>query len=617
MGLLTKYGTSPLSGFSNAPEIIYGTGSDGSVTFDGSSTVLGFAPSSSVYSLTRDIYCYNMTVGDGVRIQPNGYRIFVQNLLTLGNASRIGWANSTGWATAGTIHQGGAATVSVTHSLGGNGSTTSATEPTSALGGTNYYKQPHQAVRGFAITASGGPTYLRGGAGGSTGLGGGVIICAARYIACTAISTSGVFQNGANSSVYVSKTQSDGKIVVGGVFTAWNGATVGRIVRLNSDGTEDTTFTTNTGTGTSLTVLSIAIQSDGKILIGGGFSTWNGATGMGRIVRLNSDGTRDTTFSTNIGTGASGPVEEIVVQSDGKIVVAGGFSAWNGVTVGRIVRLNSDGTRDTTFTTNNGTGASYDILSIAIQSDGKIVVGGDFGLWDGTTVRRIVRLNSDGTRDTAFTTNTGTGTFGTGPIGIVLSIAIQSDGKILIGGTFTTWNGTTGIGRIVRLNSDGTRDTAFSNNIGTGPNSDVSSIAIQSDGEIVVGGTFNTWNGTTGIGYIVRLNSDGTRDRTFTTNTGTGASSTVRSIAIQSDGKIVVGGDFGLWDGTTVGYIVRLSSNGSTQEQNATFTAEGDGASGGGGGVIIVISSRASLPANVSTSVDGYFPGTYNYIQAV
>ena len=190
---LVKYGSNGLAQFLDAPDVVYGTGDDGSVTFNGSSTVLGLAPSSSVYSLTRDIYCYNMTVSDSVRIQPNGYRIFVQNLLTLGNASRIGWANSTGWATAGTIQQGGSATVSVTHSLGGNGSSATATAPTSALGGTNYYKQPHQAVRGFSITASGGPTYLRGGAGGSTGLGGGVIICAARYIACTATSTNATF----------------------------------------------------------------------------------------------------------------------------------------------------------------------------------------------------------------------------------------------------------------------------------------------------------------------------------------------------------------------------------------------------------------------------------------
>jgi len=167
-----------------------------------------------------------MTVGDSVRIQPNGYRIFVQNLLTLGNASRIGWANGTGWATAGTIHQGGSILQDVLHSLGGNGTTRIATPPSSAMGGTNYYKQPHQAVRGFAITASGGPTYLRGGAGGTSGLGGGVIICAARYIACTADTlTKANFtaEGGGGGGGGVIIVISSGASLPGNVYTSVNG----------------------------------------------------------------------------------------------------------------------------------------------------------------------------------------------------------------------------------------------------------------------------------------------------------------------------------------------------------------------------------------------------------
>jgi uncharacterized delta-60 repeat protein len=215
--------------------------------------------------------------------------------------------------------------------------------------------------------------------------------------------------------------------------------------------------------------------------------------------------------------------------------------------VGRIVRLNSDGTRDTTFTTNNGTGANSEIYSIAVQSDGKILVAGEFFTWNGTTVGRIVRLNSDGTRETSFTTNNGTGATHTGFFTIVRSVAVQSDGKILVAGEFDGWNGTT-VGYIVRLNSDGTRDTSFSTNIGTGATLSftspiVYSIAVQSDGKILVGGYFDGWNGTT-VGYIVRLNSDGTREIAFTTNVETGANSIVRSITIQSDKKILLGGEF-------------------------------------------------------------------------
>ena len=202
---------------------------------------------------------------------------------------------------------------------------------------------------------------------------------------------------------------------------------------MNPDGTRDTAFTTNTGTGASGTVNAVVIQTDGKILVGGDFTTWNGVT-VNRIVRLNPDGTRDTAFTTNTGTGASGTVEWIAIQPDGKILVVGDFTTWNGVTVNRIVRLNSDGTRDTAFTTNTGTGANSTVFAIAIQTNGKIILGGQFDAWQGVTVNRIVRLNSDGTRDTAFTTNTGTGANAT-----IFAVTIQTDGKILLGGQFTSF----------------------------------------------------------------------------------------------------------------------------------------------------------------------------------
>ena len=365
---------------------------------------------------------------------------------------------------------------------------------------------------------------------------------------------------GANNGVLTIVTQSDGKILLAGGFSTFNGTTANRIVRLNSDGTRDTAFTTNIGTGGNNTPMAIVEQSDGKILLAGYFTTWNGTT-ANRIVRLNSDGTKDTSFNTNTGTVPNNAPTSLATQSDGKILVGGLFTTWNGTTVGRIVRLNSDGTRDTAFTTNTGTGGNYSVDSIAIQSDGKILLGGLFTTWNGTTVTRIVRLNSNGTRDTAFTTNTGTGANST-----VSSIVAQSDGKILVGGNFSTFNGTT-VTRIVRLNSNGTRDTTFTTNTGTGANSAVDSIVTQSDGKILVAGDFTTFNGTTASG-IVRLNSDGTADTAFVTNTGTGAASgSADPIAIQSDGKILVGGSFSIWNGNTVNRIVRLNSDGTADSQ--------------------------------------------------
>lgn len=169
-----------VTSFIDAPDPVYGTGVDGDATLDGSTTVLGMAPSSSVYSMTRDMYFNNLTINANVRLAPNGYRIFVKNLLTLNSDSIIGFTS--GYSTAGSIQQGGAAATAVTHSLGGSATGYTATAPTAALGGTQWWSVPKQAVLGYSVTASGGPTFLRGGAGGSGQAGGGIVIIAARYI---------------------------------------------------------------------------------------------------------------------------------------------------------------------------------------------------------------------------------------------------------------------------------------------------------------------------------------------------------------------------------------------------------------------------------------------------
>lgn len=169
-----------MASFIDAPDAVYGTGNDGSATMDGSSIVIGVTPSSNVYTMARDVYFYNLTINAGVRLNPNGYRVFVKNQLTLGTSAIIGY--TTGFGTAGSIQQGGAVDTAVTHSLGGPSQTRTRTLPADALGGSQYFQQPLQAIDGFSVTASGGPTFLRGGSGGVGQVGGGVIILSARYI---------------------------------------------------------------------------------------------------------------------------------------------------------------------------------------------------------------------------------------------------------------------------------------------------------------------------------------------------------------------------------------------------------------------------------------------------
>ena len=340
-----------------------------------------------------------------------------------------------------------------------------------------------------------------------------------------------------NDVILAIAIQNDGKIIIGGNFTAYNGTAINRIARLNSDGTSDATFTP--GTGADNIIRTIAIQSDGKIIIGGTFTNYNGST-LNNIARLNSNGTIDVTFT--LGTGANSTVNTAVLQGDGKIIIGGDFTSYNGTSRNRIARLNADGTLDATF--DPGVGANATVFSTAIQSDGKIVIGGSFSTYNSNTKNFIARINSNGSFDASFA--------GTGTNGTIRTIRIQSDGKIFMAGVFNTYDGVARIS-VARANSDGSLDISF--DPGTGANSAVRTSAIQSDGKILIGGEFTNYN-TNAINRIARLNSDGSIDATF--NTGTGANNTVWSTAIQSDGRIIIGGMFTTYNSMTRNRVARI-----------------------------------------------------------
>ena len=279
----------------------------------------------------------------------------------------------------------------------------------------------------------------------------------------------------------------DGKILVVGEFVRYNNKRVRHIVKLNPDGYADTSF--NSGAGFDYAVNSIAVQDDGKIIAVGDFSNYNlDSLGSKGIMRLNADGSRDYTFSTDGGVGGIfGNMEEVyavAIQSDDKILIGGFFDSYGAHnSISCLARINTDGSLDTAFTYNLGTGlnlltyGSGAVHSIAIQDDGKILVGGEFTSFDGVSRNRIARLNSDGTLDTSFDP-------GFGFDQLVLSIEVQINGKILVGGSFTSFDGTAN-NKLVRLNPDGTKDASF--NLGTVFNHTVSTVKLQNNGKILVG----------------------------------------------------------------------------------------------------------------------------------
>ncbi len=308
---------------------------------------------------------------------------------------------------------------------------------------------------------------------------------------------------------------------MGGDFGYYDGTLKGKLVKTQTNGEIDNTF--NTGSGPNSSVFDI-IEKNEKYFVAGLFTTFNDMP-TNYITKLNSNGDIDPTF--NVGIGPNSSIFKCALQNDGKIIIVGLFTTFNGVPQNRLARLNSDGSLDTTFAV--GTGANNTIETLIIQPDGKIIIGGNFTNFNGVSKPKLARLNSDGSLDTTFTAIINNNVFAT---------TLQNDGKILIGGQFTTVNSVASP-KIARLNTNGSLDTSF--NVGTGPNSNIRTLAVTSDNKIIVGGLFLSFNQVNKQG-LVQLNNDGTIDLAFLN--GTSANNSVNVIAIQNDQKILIGGYF-------------------------------------------------------------------------
>lgn len=347
------------------------------------------------------------------------------------------------------------------------------------------------------------------------------------------------FNPNANGYLLCSAQQPDGRIIIGGVFSSVGGEGHSLIARLNPDGTPDAGFNPVVA---GSQIHAIAIQGDGKILITGYFSSVNGVARYD-IARLNPDGTLDTGFNPS----PNSWISCMIVQSDGKIVIGGDFSTWEGATHSRVVRLNADGTLDAGF---NPSVNGPTVYSAAVQADGKIVIAGAFSHVNGETRTGIARLHADGTLDSGFNP---------GSNGPVYMVAIQADGKSIISGSFNTVGGMTR-NQIARLNPDGTVDAGFN------PDMDSAAIsaAVQADGKILIGGFFTNIGGTP-RSYLARLNANGTVDPGFDTS----VNNVVYSTTLLADGAILIGGPFTAVDGTSRNAAARLLNSAASQSLTA------------------------------------------------
>jgi uncharacterized delta-60 repeat protein len=356
--------------------------------------------------------------------------------------------------------------------------------------------------------------------------------------------------SGANGHIYSIAVQPDGKLIIGGAFNAYNGGSRLRIARINVNGLLDGSF--NSFGGADDAILSSTLQPNGKVIIGGYFTSFNGVS-RNSVARLNANGSLDTSF--NPGTGSNHYVSSTAVQQDDKVLIGGPFTSFNGITRNRIARLNSNGSIDTSFIV--GSGTPEPVLVTCLQNDGKVLLGGQFTSYNDVSINFFTRLNTNGSLDLSFNPPNG------GNSSVMVS-SVQTDGKLLIGGWFTVFNGVNRKG-IARLNSDGTLDMAF--NPGNGANSLVNSISIQPNGKIIISGFFTQYNGVSRM-MIARLHENGNLDNSFSPGSGPGGISFpyVFSSVLQSDGKIIVAGEFTIFNGSPKKNIARLNPNGTVDQ---------------------------------------------------
>jgi uncharacterized delta-60 repeat protein len=334
----------------------------------------------------------------------------------------------------------------------------------------------------------------------------------------------------------------DGKILVCGNFTSFNGYPRSYIARLNPDGSVDPAFTADVG----YWVRSMARQSDGKIIVGGFFGNV-GWFPRNCVARLNSDGSLDETFDP--GTGCEGRVVEadptdsfvfsVAAQMDGKVVIGGNFATFNGVASKGIARLNSDGSLDSTFQV--GSGVNSWVRSLQVEANDRILASGWFTSYNGQSADRMVLINTNGTRDSLFNPYFGESC-------AVYTAARQMDQKIVVVGHTISSDFEK---KIARLNTDGSYDGTF--DVGTGANEKVEGVAIQSDGKIVIAGYFTDYNNYS-VNNIARLEPNGALDASFNVATD----NWIWTVLLQADGRILICGAFTTVNGHSRSGIARL-----------------------------------------------------------
>ena len=336
-------------------------------------------------------------------------------------------------------------------------------------------------------------------------------------------------ETGANGDIHDFVALPDGKIIIVGYFTEYNGVDRRCIARINADGSLDESFDPGVGAsrsdGSLPFILSVELCPDGKILIGGNFEKYN-EQDKKILVRLKPDGSLDPFFDTgdlfDYYESYDNGIHDIELADDNKIFACGSVG---------LVKLNDDGSHDASFSPEVSGAFGY-TTQVKVLEDGKLIIGGWYLLESG-----LGRLNPDGSVDDSFY-------YHENITGVINSIFIEEDGKILAGGLF---NDDDSYFFLLRTNEDGALDESFTiqdaETIEEQPNSGVYCIRKHL-GKTLVSGLFDSL-GNSGIDDIALINSDGTVDASF--DTGEWPSRYIRSVFVQNNTNVLVAPHYQSW----------------------------------------------------------------------
>lgn len=348
--------------------------------------------------------------------------------------------------------------------------------------------------------------------------------------------------NGPNNTVFAMERLPDGRVWVGGNFTSFQGVATNRLVRIFPNGQRDTTI--NIGAGADGRINVMRLLPDGKLLIGGLFFLYNNQVARG-VTRLLADGSLDPAFQT--GQGFNNEVLAVEALMDSGLLASGFFSQFQQLPVSQPVKLRYNGQRDTTF--NAGGSGTTGLVEIMLQQpDGRILVGGSVSAYNGQPVSKLFRIFQNGQRDTTFQTGSGFSA------GAVRGLALQPDGKILAVGSFTNYQGVPR-NRLVRMHPNGDLDTTFTPNVNF--SSTVLTLRILPDGRILVFGAHSVPGSVSQ--QLAMLNSNG-----FLQAGGSGCSELnggVNASVMLPDSTLLVGGNFSVAAGVPVPRMARVFVN--------------------------------------------------------